>query len=194
MISRLSWPSFVARYDLKIDNRFNEPPLLTLSNYGILCGGAIRRIILKQPLDSDFDFFFLENKHTENLFEAGNLLTKNKFKKVVENQFAQTWVKNDFKIQLILNKYKDIEAILDSFDFTICQFALHMGILHSGEYSLWDLGRRRLVPHKITYPLASMRRVIKYAQQGLYVCEGCIQTIMQAALDNPSWTEIKYID
>jgi hypothetical protein len=194
MISQLSWPSFVVRHQLSIDSRLSELPLLKLNDYGILCGGAIRRTIMKQPLDSDFDFFFLENEYEKNVHEASNLLHKNSFKKTHENRFAQTWVKDGLKVQLITKSYKDIESILDSFDFTICQFALHMGILHCGEYSLWDLGRRRLSPHKITYPLASMRRVIKYTKQGLYACEGCIQTIMQTALDNPNWTEIKYID
>ena len=82
--------------------------------------------------------------------------------------------------------YADADAVINSFDFTICQFAFDGATLTHGEYALWDLGRKRLAVHQITFPVSSMRRVLKYATQGFKACNGCLAALLRATADNPS--------
>lgn len=194
------WKKFCDLYGIDA-NIFKHISIIpNLMDHAVLCGGAIRRAILKQPLDSDFDFFFCpfveSDKYSCETSKQiiNGILTTQGFKLKYSNHFNETWCNKDIKIQLIKKEYGSIEDILNSFDFTICQFAILGDVLYTGPYSLWDLGRKRLVVNKITYPLASMRRVIKYTKQGFYACDGCLATIMESAIDNPDWQDIKYID
>lgn len=86
---------------------------------------------------------------------------------------------------------------MESFDFTICQFALLKDKVYTGDMSLLDLGGKKLVPHKITFPVASMRRAIKYAKKGFYMCAGSAKEFLEkcaAEMDNLTNVEVSRID
>lgn len=168
-----------------------------------LAGGAIRRTIQGAKLDSDFDFFFQsEEKFQEflNLILKGGRVellehTKTehneqlKVKSIVNNQ--------EYILQLIkIDYYPTLADCLETFDYTICQFGLDGETLYAGDFSLWDLGRKRLAVNQITFPVASLRRLLKYSKQGFYACTGCLQTILQSAVNNPDAlnSKVKYID
>ncbi|MFP3367631.1 hypothetical protein R0J93_28775, partial [Pseudoalteromonas sp. SIMBA_148] len=60
-----------------------------------------------------------------------------------------------------------------------------------------DLGRRKLAIHKITYPVATMRRMLKYTTQGFTACAGCMQQIIKDTATSPeamSQLDIEYVD
>jgi hypothetical protein len=102
-----------------------------------------------------------------------------------------------YKIQAIkIGYYATIEECLESFDFTICQLGVHKGTLHVGQYTMWDLARKRLALHKLTYGAASVRRLLEYTRQGFTACQGCIVSLLQAVGDNPDVinSDIKYVD
>jgi len=64
-----------------------------------------------------------------------------------------------------------------------------------GDFTLWDLGRKRLAVHRITFPVSSMRRVLKYTRQGFYACNGALNSLLRATADNPELrTDIAYVD
>lgn len=102
-----------------------------------------------------------------------------------------------YKVQLVKKHFFENAAqLIDFFDFTICQFATDGDQLLCGDYALWDLGRKRLVVHKITYPVSSMRRMIKYTKQGFYVCNLTMTLFLQAVAADPKIieTRFEYVD
>lgn len=64
---------------------------------------------------------------------------------------------------------------------------------------LWkgdDLGRKRLVVHKVTYATATVRRLVKYTKQGFSSCVVVAQAILQAVAQDPAiiHPEAEYVD
>jgi len=165
-----------------------------------LGGGALRRTLIGMPLDSDFDFFFRD----EDTFKSWESSLPNSMTKVRETKH-HTEYKGVIKgsdipvvIQAIKFKYyEDTQSVLDSFDYTITQFAYQGDWLYTTPEALWDLGRKRLALHRVTYPVATMRRMLKYCNQGFTACGGCMQQLYQMTMDNPEalmQMDITYVD
>lgn len=174
--------------------------LAAVGNGAWCAGGAIRRTLMKQALDSDFDFFF---RSADALAEWEKKLpaTVTFIRETEHHKHWKGTVEGSalpVEIQAIRFRYYDsAEAVIDSFDYTITQFALDGDRLVTTPEALWDLGRKRLAIHKVTYPVATMRRMLKYTRQGYTACAGCMATLLretansqeaQAALD------IAYVD
>lgn len=168
-----------------------------------LAGGALRRTLQGFKLDSDFDFFF----HSAEQLEEFSTLLQAKNKNLHKSKETEHHVEFkgvvgednlEVKVQLIrFAYYNSPEEVIDSFDFTICQFAYDGLELIYGDYALWDLGRKRLAVNKITYPLSTMRRVLKYTKQGFNACSGCLSAILRAIPENPELMQqmgIHYVD
>lgn len=165
-----------------------------------LAGGALRRVVLGQALDSDFDFFFASEAQCSKFCVA---LLDRKFKIKTTTDHAVTYtgkvegVKRDVLVQVIkIAWYANAEAVLDSFDFTLCMFAYDGATLTVGEFALYDAVRRRLAVHRITFATASVRRLMKYADQGFTVCEGAIRKLLETVVANPGvvQSEVEYVD
>jgi hypothetical protein len=177
-----------------------------------IAGGALRRTIKGQSADSDFDFFFKSEQQLK-FFEAtlATLNVKSKtenennlqyvvtceIKRQVENNTQVIHKNVDIIVQLIkVRYYNSLEEVLDSFDYTICQFGYDGKKLVCGDYALYDLARDRLVINRITFPVASLRRMIKYTKQGFYACNGCLNQFLTTVSAQPELLEnkFKYID
>jgi len=163
-----------------------------------IAGGAIRRTLIKMNLDSDVDYFFRNEESfkefTQEIELMGGVCTaSNEHQKT----FALTVNKKGILVQAIkIQFYDSIEDTLDSFDFTITQFGYDGENLFCGEYSLWDLSRRKLALHKLTYGVSTVRRMIKYTKQGFTACNGALIAILETIANNPELIEadIKYVD
>lgn len=192
--------AFVARYDLKrddLDAALKALPAVEPCGPWI-AGGAIRRLLRGDPLDSDVDFFFA-NEAQLLAFDAS--MKERGYSVTWRSKHAATYTakvgKGEIKVQAIsLAFYENPAAILDSFDFTICQFAYDGTSLHVGEFALWDLGRSRLSVHKITYAAASVRRMLKYQTQRYTICQGAVKALLDAVVADPSiiHEEVQYVD
>lgn len=159
-----------------------------------LCGGSVRRFISGEALDTDFDIFFYNEDQKDKFARA---LTRKGFKKGTSNKFNTVYTKDEMIVQLIhINYYTSVQDVLRSFDFSLCQFGYDGASIYAADWSLWDLGRRRLVPEKISYGVSSLRRILKYARQGFTICAGGFATILQQVVDNPEIIQhdIEYID
>ena len=166
-----------------------------------LAGGALRRTLAGRPLDSDFDYFF---RDAEQLATFAQGLEARGLKKVRETEHHVQYkghlagAMRDVDVQLIRFRYYDTPcAVIDSFDYTICQFAFDGLSVTCGDYSLWDLGRRRLVINRITYPVSTMRRLLKYTKQGFTACGGCLARILTETAQSPELLgqlDIQYVD
>lgn len=167
-----------------------------------LAGGAIRKTLAGEVLDSDYDFFF---KDEEQMKRASEFLGCHaNFISVKENEynkcfklFSQLDHLKEITIQLIhFQYYETLEECLNSFDYTICQMGFDGTNLVFGDYTLYDFARKRLVVNKITYPVGSLRRLIKYTKQGFYACDGTLGEFLQTVIDNRDDLNFKvtYID
>lgn len=157
----------------------------------LVAGGAIRRTITGEKLeDGDIDLFHRTQKDHDEYKEK--LKSHKGFKLISEKEhvdsFEYTFGNHKYEVQLIkIRFYPDAPILLDSFDYTIAQFAMDPNgpRFFCGDFSLYDLGRKRLAVNKIIYPLSSMRRLIKYTRQGYYACNGCLQTYINDLREIP---------
>lgn len=191
---------FADRYDL--DLAFFDkvmgglPPVTTDGPW--LAGGAIRHVLLGEVPDSDWDFFFKSADQAEEFHQA---LVQRGFAKTNSNQHARTYFGTidgkRIKVQAItIAYYATLADCLDTFDFTICQLGWDGVALHTGEYTLWDLGRKRLSVHKVTFATATVRRLLKYTKQGLTACNGTFRAVLEAVAKDPTviHSETQYVD
>lgn len=163
-----------------------------------IAGGAARAFMLNQPITTDLDFFF----RTQGAFDAfvakvgadeSKRLAATHHHTTFKVQLGETF----HKVQAIkIGLYATVEECLDSFDFTICQLAAHKGELYVGEYTMWDLARKRLALHKLMYGAATVRRLLKYTKQGSTACSGSIASLLEAVGEDPSVinSDIQYVD
>jgi hypothetical protein len=164
-------------------------------------GGALRRTLIGQPLDSDFDFFFRSADHfktwLDNKPSGMNVVRETQHHVQLEGTIGDS--KLPIVVQGINFQYYPDGAptVIHSFDYTITQFCLSGKSLYTTDMALWDLGRKKLSVNKITYPVASMRRMIKYTKQGYTACAGCMQDLYLKTVSNPeamASMDIEYVD
>ncbi len=164
-----------------------------------LAGGALRRALLRQEPDSDIDFFF---RDADQLKAFRDDLAAKGLKQVRETEhhvefrgrIGESAIER--VVQLIrFAFYANAAAVIDSFDFTICQLAFDGKTITVGDHTLWDLGRKRLAVHRVTFPVASLRRLLKYGQQDFTACNGALATLLRATAQNPELKmDIAYVD
>lgn len=164
-----------------------------------LGGGALRRTVQGQEPTSDFDFFFQCQDQLDAFakeLEAKGLKQIKKTDHHVHYRGTLGESKLERDIQLIKFKfYQSGEEVLNSFDYTICQLVYDGEQLSVGDHTLWDLGRKRLAINEITYPVSTMRRMLKYTSQGFTACSGCLAAIIKTTRDKPELNvEIEYVD
>lgn len=163
-----------------------------------IAGGAIRRTLLQDPLDSDFDYFFRDAEQKkafqEELLERGGWVVKET--EQVTTYGAKVEHKNVIVQAITIAYYPTLDAVLDSFDFTITQFGYDGKDLVCGDFSLWDLARKRLALHKLSFGVSTVRRLIKYTRQGFTACGGVLASILEAVVADPATIhrDVTYVD
>jgi hypothetical protein len=74
--------------------------------------------------------------------------------------------------------------VIDSFDFTICQFATDGEYIYYNPRSLIDLNNKEIIFHQKKQPaLHGMRRILKYVGKGFNIKQSEYQDIAEAAAD-----------
>lgn len=193
-----NFQEFCERSDCDTSELFRV--LNTVRNGAWCAGGAIRRTLIKQPLSSDFDFFFRSAEQLADWEKALpltlSLVRESEHHKHWKGVIGESAI--PVEIQAIrFRYYESATEVIDSFDYTITQFALDGEKLVTTPEALWDLGRKKLAIHKVTYPVATMRRMLKYASQGFTACGGCMATLLRETATKPeimSQLNIQYVD
>lgn len=176
-----------------------------------VAGGSVRRFISRQINDSDFDFFFKgegqfdkfcadmkalgAKRVNENEFNITFRLPAAEPKSVGEDEFEGGGP--ELKVQAIRIAFFDtLEKVIESFDFSITQFGFDGADLVVGNWSLFDLANKRLVPETLTYGVSSLRRIIKYTRQGFTICGGGLANMLEQIVANPSiiQSNVEYVD
>lgn len=189
---------FSSRYGLAIDELSTIASVIGVSTTGpFLVGGSVRRFIIGQQQDSDFDVGFTSADQLETSTE--HLIGKGAKRTTDTNFYRGFAVEIEGKsrvVQFLKVAYGTAAEVIDSFDFTICQAAYDSESLTLGDYTLFDLGRKRLAIHKVTYAKSTIRRMLKYGKQGFSVCNGCIDSILKAVVTNPALadSDVQYVD
>jgi len=160
-----------------------EPTDLKITADCWIAGGAIRNWYLGKPNKSDIDFFFAHEAAFE-LFKSENSMSG--VRPIQSSKNAETFKVNGKLIQLIrVADYANVEALLDSFDFTVCQFAYDGEKVYSTVEAITCVHRGHLMVNKIQagYELDSLRRAFKYAKKGFEPCWGCLKEIADSFRD-----------
>jgi len=222
MSHRYDLVRFLNRYSSKDWERHNGLRVTRFldlaANGGWLAGGAVRRLLLLEDDAPDYDLFFPSEEslqrclgvakgrgRAEIIKEDDRVITLDVFmpSALSKRDLVLPHVRDKLRVQLIrVDYYKHVEELINSFDFTVCQFAIAPNgdadySLWVGEHSLWDLARKRLAVNRVTYPVSTLRRLLKYTRQGFTACNGCLQTLATAVADNPELQErlgVFYVD
>lgn len=154
------------------------PHLLDILNFdGVYLAGGLLRVLYSKneefsPKNTDVDIFFRSELQLHLV--QSYLENETNYKKVFqcpEGKLASLVYKNgsdpEWKLQLItVSFYEDIDAVLNSFDFTVTMFGTDGIDTVSGELSIQDVEDKKLRWNKVTYPASSLRRMMKYARKG----------------------------
>lgn len=170
----------------------------------ILAGGAVRSVINDEEI-KDFDLFIWAGSPVE--FDARKI-------QLVEWADKQEHWRNIFrcpeglmftyiargigKVQIITPRwYNSVADILDSFDFDICKgyYTPATGITVMPEI-LTAIKNRVVSLNKVSYPLATMRRMYKYKTHGYDIrpAEKAFLTTIQTETFEPNDMFRGYID
>lgn len=191
--------------DRGIENRLLENLLEFLPDGAIIAGGFALSVVNEDKNSKDIDFFFT----SEDAFNK----TLEMFKSPPEGAWAyEGYVVNEAKntryvllthatrpaVQLLrMVWYQSAEHVIDSFDFTISQFAFDNKNFYFNGAAMLDLARKRLVLHRIQFPASTLRRLIKYSHKGYYACPGSLVKICEAIqgfVGEPDINDVVYVD
>lgn len=177
-----------------------------------IAGGIVRELLTNKDWDqsgSDIDIFV---KNDEQLLEVEQQLERlthaipsqfldSSLSKIHESENAITY---EYKcgskvliVQLINHMFENVEAIINKFDFTISQFVTDGNVLCVGDTTLFDLGMKQIRINKITYPVSSLQRLIKYSKKGYKACNQTLSDFLILMANNEDviiQTKFLYID
>lgn len=187
-----------------------------------LAGGSIRTLLVDEEA-SDFDLFFetktFEEKqkefsvdvnfestsaevkneciYSERVLEVRSILEREKFKLIFSCSEGKlfTYAKDNLKIQLILEKYGIPENLIGDFDFNACKAAFDGEFLYIPKEFVRDVKTKKLSINVVTYPVATIKRLIKYSNKGYNVNNACMEFMgaVQGLTFNPENLRL-YID
>lgn len=79
--------------------------------------------------------------------------------------------------QIVLLIRGNPEDVIDTFDFSISQWAMDGENIYWGKYTLQSTATKRVRINCIHHPLSTMRRMLKYAHRGYFFCSGTMLEI-----------------
>lgn len=139
-----------------------------------LAGGALRKAIDPNEIIQDYDLFFKDPEYVPVIEEWCKEREFNVVFRCPEGKLITLKDKNKEnprpKIQLITETYYDsMEFLIDSFDIKACRFAYDGDQFLAPYSSIRDVLKKQITLHRLTYPNASFRRILKYTEKGYKV-------------------------
>lgn len=150
----------------------------------ILAGGSLR--VLVDPTDEikDYDLFFLSE---EALWSTLSLIESMGGKKVFEcpEGLLRTYRIDGVKYQLISKEfYGTLESVIEDFDITACCAAFDGKEIVYHRRFISDNLNKQVHLNKITYPVATMKRIAKYAEKGFYLTNYAVMDFIKYCAEN----------
>lgn len=84
------------------------------------------------------------------------------------------------KAQVILCIRGTPSQVIETFDFSVCQWAHDGETIWWGEHTIQDMLRGRVRIVRIHHPMSTMRRMVKYSGRGYFFCNGTMLQIADA--------------
>lgn len=168
-----------------------------------LAGGSVRRLFDGCKGEHDYDLFFKDETQLRSFKDS-----KGFHQPIFESEFAESYEKEveigdgenyelvSLKVQLIKFYFPTLSEVLDHFDFTAAQFAFDGFDFYASPLALLDSSRKKLVIHKLSFGVVTLKRIFKYIQQGYTLCSGSAARFLNLVAEHPEviHEEIKYID
>lgn len=133
-----------------------------------LAGGFLRTLVDPQDEIQDIDIFFrnkqIAEKFKQEMIDNGYSLIFS----CPKGELFSFRDENDTKIQLITKfYYEDVDQLINSFDITACCVATEDGVnLVKHRRFIFDVLNKRLNINKVTFPVATLSRIMKYKDKG----------------------------
>ena len=163
---------------LKPDEMLGQKPPFVPVGGTWIAGGAIRQWFSRTEESSDIDIFAINEK---SLLDFKNeYLLSPYYKMTNKTKYQETWSNHELSLQLInIKYYANAHELLDSFDFTICQFAWDGKTIYSTKEAVISTLRKHLAVHRIApeFAVDSLRRAFKYNQKGYKPCWGSLRDL-----------------
>lgn len=146
-----------------------------------VAGGSIWKSMEKMPLTCDIDFFFKDESQVKEMFSLMKSMPyarciieekRNKFNTTFRYHINEVGYNKTISIQFISFKHWPTpKALIDDFDFTVCQFLYDGECIHTGEDSISHLKERRIIFNKICRPTHTLYHLKKYLNKGFTISE-----------------------
>lgn len=155
-----------------------------------LAGGGLRNLLGGDDVIQDIDLFFQNKEAVEKAMKimgsyngsdegcwyeafrcpAGELITyKSVIDKPDEDKTTEDY-KNQRKVQFITKSfYESPEQLINTFDFIPTCACLYDGVLYTHPYWVRHVKKRTLGLHFVSYPVATLSRMLKYSKKGYHV-------------------------
>lgn len=160
----------------------------------VIAGGYVLSAMRNKPaIVNDIDIYSLNEDMFLEL--SSNLENAGYTKKVSTNShkyvFADTWEKaRRLPVQLVRTMwFESPEHVIDTFDFTACQFALQNGFLIYNPLSVFDVTTNKLILHRINFPGSILKRVTKYEKKGFKI-DSNTKSIIEKAMSSSNTDDI----
>lgn len=156
----------------------------TFSSALFLAGGYFRSWINKSEPISDYDIFFTDLSVKDS---AIGFLESAGFEKVFVCPLGElvTMKKEGVKIQFITKQsYHSVRDCIGTFDLTACcaGYCFKSSKFHCHDDWAPDVKRKMIAFNAVTYPVASIGRIVKYHQKGYrYTQETLKHFVLQIA-------------
>lgn len=151
------------------NNKFQQirPILPYLSDDVILGGGALRTLLTCAHEEvCDFDLFFTSFQGVFDLREKIKAAGYAEIFACPEEKLF-TYKKGKHKIQLICEQeFSSPQELIESFDVSACGFSFHKGEFFFRRSSVRSVFNKKLRVHNVTFPVATIKRLVKYANKG----------------------------
>lgn len=137
----------------------------------VLAGGSLRTLLCLSDTIVDYDLFFTSEDARDKTVAYFTGLNDCESTFICPKKELYSFVLNKkIKIQLITKEiYLNEMALIDSFDINACRCAWNGTDLTYAEDFVNDVMCKRITFNKITYPVATIKRVEKYIRKGYYM-------------------------
>jgi hypothetical protein len=165
-IESILYPSIRTPKKVDLFDLISELPL-DLTNGPWIAGGFVRKLYHGIDISSgDVDIF---DSSVENLTDIGilikSILQSTEYT-TQKSKYSMSYITEHYKIQLITYKrYRSLDELFKSFDFTICQYAYDGKKYKTGEHTIFD-EKNKII--RLSHPQAKIdySRLMKYLIYG----------------------------
>jgi hypothetical protein len=169
---------YLTKYYYKNRLKQLRPILKYLGEEVFLAGGSIRTVLeCSNEEVSDYDLFFKTLKVVPELREK---LIQDKWENVFScpEEKLFTYKKGNHKLQLICEfEYSSMENLLNEFDMTACCGGYYNGVIYFTRPFVRAVFSKKLRIQNVTYPVATIKRLIKYEKKGYNVTQAAIDLV-----------------